>query len=265
MIKSQEKNKCFIKQYVLDFNNDTFDSWMESIKDQLKENNIIGYLFTKIKSKIGLDGNILNVYYIKKKYYPNQISLDIFKQDWDNFVKDGKIKFQNPPIELWLDTKENWCKKLANKLSKTFNWSFDRTLSEIYLAIMKCYRKKTVYMGNLDYIAKAAKNEILLRLRANKIRLNQENDIVISLNTVIGYNEEDEELVIEDVLSEETHIIEDLEFAELKNKAISLLKTSFSDREIDQILNQKVTFLPKALYARLLTFRNKHAIKELYE
>ena len=64
----------------------------------------------------------------------------------------------------------------------------------------------------------------------------------------------------EEQLSEES-----LDYQLFYKTAKELLSKTFSEREIDQILNYKTIYLPASLYKRLCDWRKKHSVEELYE
>lgn len=121
-------------------------------------------------------------------------------------------------------------------------------------------------MGNLNYISKAANTNILMNIRNNKNRVNQDSGLAVSLDTIITESSaDDEELALIDIIpSTDADIDDELNYKELLDKAKAILSKVFSDREIDQILTQKSNFLPRSLYSKLLRWRGQHNIKELY-
>lgn len=264
-------SKYYIKQFII--NDISFQDWCESNLETILENNkIIGYLFTVLESKLGQNPKVLNLYLIRKDYYEKpSIDIEILAKDWELFLlkcNDNKRAynsvFRNPPIEQWLDTKDNWCKKLANEISTTFKLPYEEALSDVYLSIMKCYNKNTIYMGNLNYLRKTAYNVVLMTLRYNKKRLNLDNVLVCSLNTPIDTNKDGEELTLIDLLPADEEMTEDsLEYKDLLKRVTDLLSKSFSQREIDQILKLRNSYLPVSIYKRLLNWRTKHSVEEV--
>lgn len=273
-IKSKFANKFYIKQYII--NNVSFQEWADNhMVEKLKDNAIIGYLFSTKSNKFLEPTQVLNVYLIKREYYKkSEISMIELAKDWELFLLKCKEStdykkqavFKNPPIEEWLDTKDNWCKKVAGEISATFSMPFQDALSDTYYAIMVCYNKGTIYMGNLNYIKKSVYNKVLMELRANKRRVNLDSGLAISLNTVIGSDSDDNELTIMDIIPEEEKMTEDsLEYKMLLDNATKLLSQTFSPREIEQILTKTPAQLPTNVYRRLLTWRYKHSIDEVYK
>ena len=185
---------------------------------------------------------MLNLYLIKKANYQKPaISLDALKMSWELFLlsyenKKNTYVYVNPPFEAWLDTKNNWCKKVATNLSRKFKMDFDEAVSNVYLSISKLYDKGTVYMGSLNYIQQSIYNDILMDIRYNKNRVNADSGLAISLNTPIGYDADGKEITIEDTLAEPEDISEDsLEYQSTLNCCKKLMADRFSPREIDQI------------------------------
>jgi hypothetical protein len=236
---------------------------------------IIGYIFNTKKVKNFAETPIvLNLYLIdKNKSYNKSISeeklgnaWELFFNKYDNCKKDYVAIFQNPPIENWLDTKDNWCKKIANEISRTFSWSFEEALSETYIAILKCYHKGNVYLGNLNYLKKSIYNSVLMTLRDNKKKVFCSTGKALSLDTPIGTDTENNELYLSDMIADEVEANEEsLDYQFLLKNVKSLLSKTFSEREIDQILNYKTIYLPTSLYKRLCDWRKKHSVEELYE
>ena len=273
-IKSKFANKFYIKQYII--NNVSFQEWADNhMVEKLKDNAIIGYLFSTKSNKFLEPTQVLNVYLIKREYYKkSEISMIELAKDWELFLLKCKEStdykkhtvFKNPPIEEWLDTKDNWCKKVAGEISNTFSMPFQDALSDTYYAIMVCYNKGTIYMGNLNYIKKSVYNKVLMELRANKRRVNLDSGLAISLNTVIRSDSDDNELTIMDIIPEEEKMTEDsLEYKMLLDNVTKLLSQTFSPREIEQILTKTPAQLPTNVYRRLLTWRYKHSIDEVYK
>ena len=269
-------NKFYIKQFVI--NDNSFQEWAKNnLDDVLSKDAIIGYIFNTKKIKDFAETPvILNLYLIDKdKQYTKSISEDklgnaweLFFNKYNNCKKEYIAIFQNPPIENWLDTKDNWCKKIASEISKTFGWSFDEALSETYIAILKCYHKGNVYLGNLNYLKKSVYNSVLMSIRDNKKKIFCSTGKAISLDTVIGSDSDHDgnDLYLSDMLAAEELETEDsLEYQMLLNNVKDMLRKTFSEREIDQIINYKSIYLPNALYKRLLDWRKKHSVEELYE
>ena len=200
MSKARSLNKYFIKQYII--NEISYQDWLESNKTDVVDNNkVVGYLFTQQTIKGLSQARILNLYLIDKSKARQYVSLDDLQRDWQLFLlscdeKDKVYLFRNPPIENWLDTKDNWCKKTANMISKQFVITYEEALSYVYMSVMKVYNKKIVYMGNLDYIRNTIINDIRMDLRYNRNRINQDSGLAVSSNTPIGYDKEGKEYII---------------------------------------------------------------------
>lgn len=263
-IKTQCLDKYFIKQFII--NEISFQNWFDNEFSKLKEDNIIiGYLFTKKTTVFQENALIFNAYLINRKYYTcGEIGMSIIKQDWELFFVNYKTVFKNPPIKNWLDTKDNWCKKMANKISKTFNIRYNEALSNVYYTIMLCYNKQDVYMGSLNYVSNSIYNNILMDIRFNKKRLNGDNGNTISLSTVLYTDSEGNKLTLEDIVPYVEPEPTDIYDYDKLNKIINkLLSDTFSAREIEQLKNQKVSFIPPSIYIRLLRWRKLHNINEV--
>lgn len=273
-LKSKFAHKFYIEQYII--NQMSFQEWQEQQYSKIVEDNaIIGYMFsTKEGNMIYDEIEVLNIYLIDRKYYNGQeVTIDNLTNAWRLFKfktlnesshKD-KIIFLNPPIQQWLDSKDNWCKKVASQISKQYNWSFDEALSEVYYTIMHCYSKGTVYMGNLGYIRTAINNSVLMSIRMNKNRINQDSGLAVSLDAPITAESDDEELTLLDMITGDDTEMKELEYKQLKERITELLSKDFSKREIDQLFNNKPIFLPKSLYTRLIKWRANHKESDLYD
>ena len=272
-IKIKELSKFYIEQIILEDNNNP-GNWTEpQFQNICRHDKLIGFLFSvKNGVKFGEPIKVLNLYLIKPLYYKKEdISLDCLKIAWLEFVakmatekQHGKmIVFKNPPIEQWMDTKENWCKKLAAKVSEQFSWSFDEALSEVYYTVMKCYSKGHVYMGNLGYIQTSVYNNVRMCIRFNKNRLNQQSGKCASLDQTITEIDDSETITLADCIGEDDKSFAEFEFDEFKKDCEDLMSRDFSKREIEQILTQKAGYLPLNLYRRLVNWRYKHSPAEL--
>ena len=174
-IKTQHLNKYYIRQYII--NDISFQEWKDNEYSKIKDDNIIiGYLFLNKEFKFVQNTLVFNVYLINRKYYTKgEINLDIIEHDWELFLSNNeKSVFKNTPIECWLDTKDNWCKKMASEVSRTFNIRYDEALSYVYYGIMMAYNRPNVYMGSLNYIKRAIYNTVLKDIRYNKKRINSD-------------------------------------------------------------------------------------------
>ena len=273
-LKSKFAHKSYIKQFII--NEISPEEWIDKYYSDLTENDaIIGYLFSvKEGTAINSEAKVLNLYLINRNYYNGQeVTKYNLLHSWGLFLikitteanHKNKNVFLNPPIQQWLDSKDNWCKKVASQLSRQYNWTFEEMLSEVYYAIMYCYSKGTVYMGNLGYIRTAINNSVLMTIRHNKNRINQDSGLAVSLDTIVTTDSDDESLTLMDMIDNNEVIDADIEYNELKTKITNALKDHFSDREIYQLLNIKPIFLPMNLYRRLLEFRHTHKLEDIYD
>lgn len=276
-IKSKELSKFYIEQIILDNDNNP-GSWIEAdfsealFQSICKHDKLIGFLFsTKQSVKFSVPTRVLNLYLIKPSYYDGEgITLKELSDAWYEFMDkmfhethhSKMIVFKNPPIEQWIDTKENWCKKLAAKVAEQFNWSFDEALSEVYYTVMKCYSKGHVYMGNLGYIQTAVYNNVRMCLRFNRNRLNQDSGRCESLDQVITESDDGEQITLADCIGIEDEAFKKIEYEQFEKDVKDKLSETFSTREIDQILKQKAGYLPMNLYRRLINWRKQHSPEE---
>jgi len=272
-------NKLTIKQYII--NDTNFQDWASSELSKIfKKHKLVGYIFTKIvkntkTSKTGniLDAKVLNVYLTEKTYLGDSIEIEQLAKDWELFLLNETYNisdpvFINPPLDLWIATKQEWCCKVAVSLSKQFNRSFRDMLSVVYYTVVSLYAKKRVYMGNLNYVFKNSYLRVLMEIRAEKRRLTQLSGRLVSLQSEITNKGMDENLMLEDIIpAPEVQDEEDFEYKDLVKRIVNLLKQSFSDREIDQIISKegKQELLPRQLYIKLLKWRQKHSSKEVTE
>ncbi len=269
------KNKFYIKQFILN-NVNSFQDWeRDNYADIVSNDAIIGYLFSLKESiKNGPRMQVLNLYLIKRNSYSGiEVSAEELGKAWELFLfkcdtaKSYKYTnvFVNPPFEQWLDTKDNWCKKVASDISHSFDWTFSDALSEVYITLLSLYKKGTIYMGNLSYLKKSIYNSVLCDLRFNRKRLNMSNDNVQSLDTILAVDADGKALFMSDIIpAEEAPNEESLEYRNLLSCAKALLRKTFSEREIDQIINYTPNYLPLSLYRRLLKWRSEHKVEELY-
>ena len=274
MIKSRELQKFYIKQFIL--NDNSLQEWIEANWNHIiTDNAIIGYLF-RVKQGVNFNqpAYVLNLYLIKREHYlGNEVTQSMFASAWKLFFNNindkelhNKSVFLNPPIENWLDTKNNWCKKLAGKIATKFDWTFDEALSEVYLSIMKCYRRGDIYMGSLNYIERSVITSVLMAIRYNKNRVNLDSGLACSLNTSLGLDNNGVDITLADVIKEPESLSEDdIEYKSCLAAAKRILRPTFSEREIEQILTQKPGFLPRPTYSKLLRWREHHKIGEIYD
>lgn len=277
-IKSQEISKYYIEQIILTDDNNP-DLWDEQYYKETICNNdkCIGYLFNlKEASNLVSKVKVLNLYLIKPEYYlESSIENDELREklklfeancaESDKYTHKMNV-FRNPPLKNWMDTKENWCKKLAHKMSQQFNLTFDDALSEVYYTVVKCYSKSFVYMGNLGYIQTAAYNNIRMRYRTESKTLNQDYNVCDSLDQTISSQNEDNEKfrLIDAIPAEKDNELIEFEYNELEADCKKLLSDTFSLRDIDQIIKNGAGYLPMNIYRKLLKWRKQHSRVELF-
>ena len=120
----RDGKKYRIVNLILD-TDDNPTTWTEEEYNIITNNEVVIGYFMK------LDGTEMkmNIYLIPEKYCRGNIvtknDLKLAYIQWLVNIKHNQnktlVQFHNPPIENWLDTKEQWIKKTANKLSKTFD------------------------------------------------------------------------------------------------------------------------------------------------
>lgn len=228
----------------------------EKFKANIADDVCIGYVI-----KLDKDNTIVvNLYLIPERHAKGKIyNYDDLLTDFIKFINrqnEKSIVFKNPSIDNWIDTKENWCRKTAHKLSVKYNLEYDDVLSLIFIAITKVFAKPHVYVGNLAYIARSAENEVLMYFRSIKNRLNMEHPLVVSLDELT--NEDGErETSLHDIIGKEDDYHVEKDFEESKARIMKDMSYVFSAREIEQIIENRGQ-LPRNLYLRLLKWRKLH-------
>lgn len=269
MKPSRKAHQLQIVQYILNAENNPSIWTPDSFNKMLKGEVVIGYLLKNKKSKFDSFVPILNLYTINPKYLHTKNKLlsfidiqNAFRQWLEDLNQDtDSMIFRNPPIKEWLDTKENWCKKLAHKLSGPFNLPYEECLSTLYMSILKCYSKSHVYMGNLSYIETTVRNDLKMRLRFLQNRLTGDSPLAIHLDACISDmgGGEDSAATFHEVIGKIDSYHKELELKEILEEVTIDLKKEFSEREIDQILKvPNLTFLSMSLYRRLHKWRKNH-------
>ena len=194
MIHSRKKHQFTIKQQVLTNDNHPGEWTPKSLSDKINGEVVIGYLFKTVDGKFEAKTKVLNLYTIKEEYVCNPKKIiyaktlsNAYIQWLETLIHDPESKvFRNPPVKEWMDTKDNWIKKLAGQLSKQYNKTYDDCLSSIHYSIMKCYSKGHVYMGNLSYISRTAHNDIKMDYRFMRNKLTTNNPCMSSLDEELG-------------------------------------------------------------------------------
>jgi hypothetical protein len=255
----RDGKKYRIVNLILDID-DNPAAWTEEEYKIITDNEVVIGYFMK------LDGEQMkmNVYLIPEKYCKGYIvtknDLKLAYAQWlvnMRYNQNKKlVQFHNPPIENWLDTKEQWIKKTAHKLSKTFDKPYDEMLSHVHYAIVKAFSKDGVYVGNLGYIERSAYNEVLMDIRNNR------NKLIIDNTEKVSSLDEQFEIdgtthTLNEIYGEEDQGIAEMDFNETTEEIKKVLSYTFSDREIDQIINSQGQ-LPLNLYRRLLNWRKEH-------
>lgn len=255
----RDSKKYRIINLIMDVNNNPVAWTEEEFNNVCGNEALVGYFMKQTDSNM-----TLNLYLIPSKYNRGYtITYNDLRTAYAQWLINMRynnnkkiVQFHNPPIENWLDTKEQWIKKTANKLSKIFNKDYDEMLSHVHYAIIKAFNKDKVYIGNLGYIERSAYNEVLMDIRSNKNKIILNNtDRVSSLDesfeidgTIHTYNE---------IIGEDDPEFAREEFEETANEIKKELSYKFSEREIDQIINSQGQ-LPRNLYLRLLKWRKTH-------
>jgi len=256
--------------------NDNPFKWAESDLSRLTDNQVVvGYILRTIKIETEI-ASLLNLYVVDhddvtdtNKIITLQGLKNVFSQWLECLVEDpNTFLFRNPPLDKWLETKENWIKKITHKLSLAYSKAYDECLSSLYTTILHCYNKENVYMGNLHYLIVSVNNRIKIEHRYLRNRLQGEHPNAIHLDAVPS----DFNGSLEDSISSLHEIIGGAEDPSVQREktleVFSAIKADlledFSEREIDQIINSP-GYLPNTLYRKLLKWRKSHKREDYVE
>lgn len=231
---------------------------------------IVGYFF-KNKDITALKLSV-NLYLINKVRVDESqiITLDRLNEDFLLWLKSlinnpKEFKFVNPPLDLWLETKDNWMKKVAGQLSRSYNKSYEECFSSLSLVITELYKRETVYMGSLYYIIISANNQMRNEYRYMVNRWHGGHPDAIHLDAVFSdfgaTNDDGIESLHEVIIGVEDDMHKNEKLYDSIDRVMVDLKKEFSNREIDQIVNQS-GFLPMSLYRRLLKWRKTHKLED---
>jgi len=229
---------------------------------------IVGYLLKTVKINTE-SHSVLNIYVIKPelvsendKVINAQLLRNVFMQWLESLIEDPKsYMFRNPPLDKWLETKQNWIKKVTGKLASSYNKTYDDCLSSLYTTILHCYNKSDIYIGNLHYLVVAANNRLKVEYRYMLNRLSGEHPNAIHLDACPsdfnGGLENSVSSLHEIIGGAEDPYIRDDRNREMMEAIKADLREEFSEREIDQIVNAP-GYLPNSLYRKLLKWRRTH-------
>jgi len=264
-VRSRKNNQYQIKQIILseEYNPST---WTDNEFKSFCDNEVcIGYQVRAKDIKFGMGATVLNLYLIRPQYFKDLhkiLLLEDLKNAWMQYLEaiqeDPKTTmFRNPPIKEWLDTKDNWIKKLANNLSNKYNRNFNDVLSEVNHTIMKCYSKPHVYMGNLGYIEKAAENAVRMEHRYLSSRMHGDHPQALHLDQEFGSEDDIGIQTYHDLIGKIDPEYKEMDLECIKQDIIDDLGLDFSPREIDTIMNSP-GYLALSLYRRLNKWRKTH-------
>lgn len=217
---------------------------------------------------------VLNIYIISpnkvedtSKIITRETLGSIFLQWLETIITDSKsFMFRNPPLDLWLDTKDNWIKKITNRVAELYGIDYDECLSTIYTTLLNCYSRGDVYMGNLNYLNTAIHNTVRLEYRFMKNRLHGNHPNAIHLDANMNdFSGSDEGITTlhELIGGQEDDYHHNSKYDFMLEEIMDDLRQVFSEREIDQIINYP-KLLPMPTYRRLLKWRKEHT-REDYE
>jgi hypothetical protein len=249
----KDNHKYIIKQTILNKNDpDNAIASADNFNKFVDNKVCIGYIIKNVNDKVVINMYLIDERYAKGKTY----NYDQLLNGLIEYIETKKLVFRNPSIDNWIETKENWCFKMAHKLSTKYNLDYDDVLSLVFVAITKVFNKAHVYVGNLAYIARSAENEVLMYFRATRNRLNNEHPLVTSLDEVTN-EDGDKETTLHEIIGQEDDFYKEQEFEESKARIIHDMSFVFSAREIEQIIENRGQ-LPRNLYLRLLKWRKQH-------
>lgn len=266
-VRSRRPGQFKIVQCVLQ-KGDTPLDWDESVYERFDNERIIGYVFRTLKDKFNAKSMILSLYTIDKPRQKDEVSLDELKEAFQTWLlklttNEKSYYWRNPPLDMWLETKENWMNKLCHRWSKQFNKEFDDILSHCYMGVIRAYNKG--YIGSLNYVQRSMMNEILMDIRYMR---NQLDDKVtnLSLDTVVPDSNTHDEIRYSETFGEDDKRYTDYDYEKVVEAMRKKLSAKFSDREIDQIIQAegRSISLPHNLYRRLINWRSKNK-KEDFE
>lgn len=266
MDKLQILTVAFNSNYsLLDYDD---ERWLTLVNNKV----VVGYLL-KNRGSSNLPLPTLNLYVIKADSLSDLtkiISLTTLKsiyQQWvESLIEDPKpYMFRNPPLEEWLETKQNWVKKITNQLAQSYGMSYDDCRSLIYNSILNCYNKGNIYLGNLHYLTVVVHNAVKLEHRYMLNRLHGGHPDAIHLDATPS----DFNAALDDSISSLHEIVggptdadrEEARLNEIADDMMEDLRKDFSEREIDQIINTP-GFLPMPLYRKLLKWRKTHKLED---
>lgn len=226
--------------------------------EQLGNEKIVGYLFY-CKSN---GEKLLNLYLNEKD---NIVEKQEIVDNLSVFKNGNNAVFKNPPLEIWLENKESWCKNLARNLANKFNLDYDDVLSEVYFIVVKLYNNNK-FLDNLAYTQTSVKNGVLNKMRTDRFKLTSDNSAVLSLDSVVQ-NCGDNDITLAQVI-EDTDCINperNAEFLSVRNSVFKMLEKSFTKQEIEQITTCKVRELPSGLFNRLARWRKRNTLEKVLE
>lgn len=241
-----------VKTVTYTFNN------KDELSLQMEKYPIVGFIFKPSSMSIKI-----TIHYLEQGFCGRRDFIDKNEilRNIEQYVHDNFVVYENIPLDIWLDTKMNWIKAKTSILSGRFNLERDEVQQTIYEVICDLY-KRNIYINNLNYVYKSCFNKLLSNENKRKRVLGSFD--LFSLDETVGL-EDNEKISCHELYGENDTIEEDLEFKQLKNEIIMTLRLTFSEREIEQILNSgesKICQLPSTIYRRLLDWRKSHKRSE---
>ncbi len=217
---------------------------------ELASKPIVGYAIFKTH---------VTIYTVDKRTGKHEVDFETLLQDIAKGFETNFVKpiWHNPPLDMWLVARHNWCMKIASKFARQYSIPTEEALSDLYYVIVTIYSKNKAYLGSLNYVITAVGNKMKMKYRYDKKRLYGLN--VSSLNTPLDCDTDGAEVTLMDLIpSIEISPLDALTYSHLYDSAIKFMSKTFSEREIKQLLEHDASILPHNLYRRFLKWKQAY-------